>query len=83
MPDAPGPRHPFCASPRSQNAHGHVKRAIFCGELQGICRTRMRPPPNEHRALTLTTLFGEFEIVGTCWDAKMAAWLTPKICGES
>ena len=53
----------------------------------------MIPPPNEHRALTLTTLLGEFEMVGTCWDyAKMAAWSTPKIslpfwvvkfCGES
>ena len=30
-------RHPFCASLRSRNADGHVRRAILCGNLQGKC----------------------------------------------
>ena len=38
------PRHPFCASLRSRNAHGHVTRAMLCGNLQGKCRTRRIPP---------------------------------------
>ena len=30
----PGPRHLFCASVRNRNAHGHLTRAILCGNLQ-------------------------------------------------
>ena len=37
-------RRPFCASLRSQNAYGHFTRAILCGNLQGVSRTRMRTP---------------------------------------
>ena len=33
-----------CASLRSRNAHGHFRRAILCGNLQGKCRTPRRPP---------------------------------------
>ena len=35
MPDA-RPGHPFCASLRSRNAHGHVTRAISCGNLREL-----------------------------------------------
>ena len=34
----------FCASLRSQNAHGHVTRASSRGNLQGSGRTPMIPP---------------------------------------
>ena len=41
----PRPGQPFCESPRSQNAHGHVPRAILCQNLQKndaprLCRVR-------------------------------------------
>ena len=39
----PIPRHTFCASLRSRNAHGHCTRAILCGNLQEKCWTCMRP----------------------------------------
>ena len=35
----PLPRHAFCASPRSRNAHGHFTRAICVGNFQDKCRT--------------------------------------------
>ena len=38
------PRPAFCASLRSRNAHGHFRRAILYGNLQGKSRTRMRTP---------------------------------------
>ena len=41
MPD-PNPGTSFCASLRSQNAHGHFTRAILCGNLQEKCRTPIR-----------------------------------------
>ena len=34
---------PFCASLRSRNAHGHFTRSIWCGNLQGNCRTLRTP----------------------------------------
>ena len=40
----PIPGTAFCLSLRSRNARGHFTRAIFCGNLQGIGRTRMVPP---------------------------------------
>ena len=54
MPDA-RPGHPFCASLRSRNAHGHVTRAILCGNLH----TRNMPDAPDtmsmnQRPLTLT-----------------------------
>ena len=36
-----GPRHPFRASLRSRNAHGHFARAILRGNLKGKCQTLM------------------------------------------
>ena len=39
-----GPGTSFRASPRSRNAHGHVRRAILCRNFQGIGRTRMILP---------------------------------------
>ena len=39
----PIPRHPFCASLRGRNAHGHFTRAILYGNLQGKCHTRRIP----------------------------------------
>ena len=33
------PQQAFCASLRSRNAHGHIKRDILCGHLQGKCKT--------------------------------------------
>ena len=35
---ASGPRQPFCASLRSRNAFGHLRRAVVCVNLQGKCR---------------------------------------------
>ena len=43
LPDAI-PRHPFCASLRSRNAHGHFTRAILCGNLQEKCWTLISGP---------------------------------------
>ena len=37
------PRHPFCASLHSRNAHGHVTRVILCGIFQGIYSCTLRP----------------------------------------
>ena len=39
------PRHPFCASLRSGNAHGHVRRVILHGNLQEKCWTRIPRHP--------------------------------------
>ena len=36
----PIPGHPFRASQRSPNAHGHVTRAILCEKIQGKWGTR-------------------------------------------
>jgi len=36
-----GPRHPFRASLRSRNAHGHFARAILRGNLKGKCQPLM------------------------------------------
>ena len=47
----PIPRHTFCASLRSRNAHGHFTRAIWWGNLQGTGRTWTSI---KHRAVTLT-----------------------------
>ena len=35
---APGLQQPFCASLRSRNALGHLRRALLCEKLQGKCR---------------------------------------------
>ena len=35
------PGQAFCASSRSRNAHGHLRRAILRGSLQEKCRTRI------------------------------------------
>ena len=43
VPDA-NPRHPFCASLRNRNAHGHFTRAILCGNLQEKCWTLISGP---------------------------------------
>ena len=44
----PIPGHPFCASLRNRNAHGHVtgdfRRAILFGHLQEKCRTQIPGP---------------------------------------
>ena len=34
----PPQRQPFCASLRSRNAFGHLRRAVVCVNLQGKCR---------------------------------------------
>ena len=44
----PIPRHTFCASLRSWNAHGHFTRAILCGNLHAPATASIK-----HRALTL------------------------------
>ena len=63
----PGPL--FRTGLRSRNAHGHVTKAILCGNLQGKLQNPPDTTSKEHRALTLTirtpqcgsvaTLFGE------------------------
>ena len=53
MPDA-RPGHPFCASLRSRNAHGHVTRDILCGNLEGKMPNATDTTSIEHWALTLT-----------------------------
>ena len=40
----PFPGHPFCASLRGRNAHGHFTRASLRVHLLKQCRTPMRPP---------------------------------------
>ena len=42
---APEVSRTFCASQRDRNAHGHVTRAILCGNMQGKC-WRLRVPPS-------------------------------------
>ena len=42
---APEVSRTFCASQRNRNAHGHVTRAILCGNMQGKC-WRLRVPPS-------------------------------------
>ena len=51
------PRHPFCASLRSQNAHGHVTGGILREKNQGKCRTL--PIPRRLSPFSVATLFGE------------------------
>ena len=34
----------LCARACSGNAHGHFRRSILCGNLQGICRSRIPGP---------------------------------------
>ena len=47
------PRHTFCASPRSRNAQGHVRRDVLCENLEENLHTS--PTTSiKHRALTLT-----------------------------
>ena len=61
----PIPQHPFCASLRSRNAHGHFTRAILCQHLQEKCQTPIPQHPflrsrNAHGHFTRAILCGFF-----------------------
>ena len=68
----PIPRPAFCASLRSRHAHGHVTRAILCGNLQENAAHpfRARREHIEQRIycdrknpFSVATLFGELPLI--------------------
>ena len=67
----PIPRHTFCASLRSRNAHGHfrIRRAILCGNLPRQCRT---PIPRQAFCASLRSrnAHGHFTRAILCWNLQ-------------
>ena len=52
--DLDNPGHRLCANLRVQNAHGHLRRALSCENLQQKCRGSESVPGSNPGLLTLT-----------------------------